>query len=139
MLGSVETSTERFVIADFEAGIGTLTRMSPGDVDAVVVVVEPTTKSMEVGVRAAELAREEQLGDVVIVVNRVRDDADVETVRSRLSMPDADFVAVPYDPAIVDADREGISPVDHSPDAPAVRALAELADRLTGGLVPQPS
>lgn len=136
MLGSVETSGERFVVADFEAGIGTLTRMSPGDVDTVVVVVEPTTKSMEVGVRAAELAREKQLGDIVIVVNRVREDRDAERVRRRIDLSDIEVVAVPYDPAIVDADREGISPLDHSPSAPAVRVLTELADRLTGGRLP---
>lgn len=135
MLGSVGTSPDRFVVADFEAGIGTMTRMSPGDVDVVVVVVEPTSKSVEVGVRAAELARENGIGEVVVVVNRVRDEGDTETVRTRLAVDDVDVFAVPYDPSVIDADRAGVSPLDHAPDAPAVRALAELADRLAGGVL----
>ncbi len=40
------------VVADFEAGVGTLTRLSEQRVDTVVVVVEPTPKSVEVGQRA---------------------------------------------------------------------------------------
>lgn len=136
MLGSVETAGPdgpagpgRVVVADFEAGIGTLTRMGPGDADGVLVVVEPTSKSIEVGTRAAGLAREKSLGRVIVVANRVRDDADLERLRE--AFPEGqDIVPVPDDPAVMDADREGVAPLDLDPDSPAVHALAALADRL---------
>jgi CO dehydrogenase maturation factor len=113
------------VVADLEAGIGTLTRMETGGVDTAVVVTEPTPRSIEVGVRAVRLARERGATRVVVVANRSRDEDDVAAVRAAI---DADeVVGVPDDEAIVRADREGVSPLDTDPDAPAVLALVELA------------
>ena len=127
MLGSVDFK-EVTVIADLEAGIGTLTRLGDQRVDAVLVVVEPTPKSIEVGTRAAELAREKSLGRVVVVASRVRDDADLATVQA--AFPGYDIVPVPDDAAIVRAERQGEAPLDTAPDAPAVRALVALAESL---------
>lgn len=127
MLGSIE-SDGRTVIADFEAGVGTLTRMKDGGVDVVLIVVEPTPKSLEVGRRAAGLARERALGRVIIVANRLRGEEDVAVIKA--AFPDDEIVTVPEDPTIIAADRAGVAPLDHAPEAPAVRALAGLAGRL---------
>lgn len=125
-------SGDRTVVADFEAGIGTLTRMGIGDVDAVVIVVEPNPKSMEVGTRAADLARERALGRIVVVGNRVRDDADRERIEEAFA--EHELVLVPDDPQIRRADRDGVAPIDLDPDSPAVAALQQLADRLGGAV-----
>ena len=128
MLGSAEFDPNDTVIADFEAGVGTLTRLEEQKVDTVLVVVEATPKSIEVGQRAAQLASEKRLQRVVIIANRIRNEADLATIKA--AFPDVEVVAVPDDPAIREADRYGIAPIDHAPDAPAVRALVGLAGRL---------
>lgn len=128
MLGSVDFDSEETVIADFEAGVGTLTRLGDQRVDTVLVVVEATPKSIEVGTRAVELSRERKLARVIIVANRIRNDDDLAVIRK--AFPDTEVVAVPDDPAIVAADRIGVAPIDHAPDAPAVRALVALAEHL---------
>ena len=115
------------MVADFEAGIGTVMRLD-APVDVVVIVVEPTAKSLEVGRRAAETVREAGLGRVVVTANRVRDETDAQRVRD--AFPGLDPVLVPDDPAIVDAERRGVAPLDAAPDAPAVQALVALADSL---------
>lgn len=127
MLGNVDFR-ETVVIADLEAGIGTLTRLDNKGVDLVLVVVERSAKSLEVGMRAAELAKEKATGRVVVVANRIRDDDDLAAVRA--TFPDHEVVPVPDDPAIVEADRKGVAPLDLAPDAPAVRALVDLASSL---------
>jgi CO dehydrogenase maturation factor len=127
LLGSGEFG-DSVVIADFEAGIGTITRLANEKVDVVLVVVEPTPKSLEVGTRAADLAREKMLGRVIIIASRVRDEADLGVVRQ--AFPGYEIVAIPDDPSIVLADRRGISPLDLPEPGPAVRALSELAERL---------
>jgi CO dehydrogenase maturation factor len=127
LLGSANFEDD-VVVADFEAGVGTLTRLSDQRVDTVLVVVEPTPKSVEVGMRAVELARERGVTRVIVVANRLRDDADLEIVRS--AFPGCEVVAVPDDPKIVEADRKGVAPIDLAPDAPAVRALVGLAESL---------
>lgn len=116
-----------------EAGIGTLTRLGDQRVDAVLVVVEPTAKSLEVGQRAAALAVEKSLGRVVVVASRIRHQADLDMVTSLFS--GYEVVPVPDDPAIVAADRAGVAPLDMAPDSPAVKALCELAR----GLLPVPA
>lgn len=112
------------VIADFEAGLGTVMRLD-APVDVVVVVVEPTAKSLEVGRRAAETVGASGLGRIVVTANRVGDEDDAQRVRA--AFPGLDPVLVPDDPAIVDAERRGLAPLDAAPDAPAVLALIALA------------
>lgn len=127
MLGSADFA-DTVVIADLEAGIGTLTRMRDQHVDVVVVVVEPTPKSIEVGRRAAALVREQMVGRTVVLANRVRGDDDLATVRA--AFPDDEVFPVPDDPMIVEADRKGVAPLDTAPAAPAVAALLQFAERL---------
>ena len=127
------------MVADLEAGIGTLTRLGDQQVDAVLLMVEPTPKSIEVATRAAGLAREKALGRLVVVANRIRHADDLTAVRA--AFPDDRIVGIPDDPAMVEADRRGLAPLDLAPDAPAVRALAELAESLLparGPGAPQP-
>ncbi len=120
--------TDETVIADFEAGVGTLTRLGEQRVDTVLVVVEATPKSIEVGLRAIELAKERKLQRVVIIANRIRSEDDLEKIRA--AFPGVEVVPVPDDPAIREADRRGVAPIDHAPDAPAVQALVSLAEQL---------
>lgn len=115
------------VVADLEAGLHTVLRMDR-PVDVVVVVVEPTAKSLEVGARAAETVHERGLGRVLLMANKVRDDEDLVRVRS--AFPGVEVVVVPEDAAITAAERTGRAAVDAAPEAPAVRALVELAERL---------
>lgn len=119
---------DRVIVADLEAGIGTLTRLGEHSVDAVLVVVEPTPRSIEVGKRAAALAREKALGRVLVVASRLRDESDLAEIRE--AFPDDEVVGVPTDPAIVAADRHGSAPLDSAPQAPAVLALVDLAERV---------
>jgi len=115
------------VIADFEAGVGTLTRMAQASVDAILVVVEPTPKSIEVAQRAIALAAERGIGPVVVVANRVGGQDDLARVRAALRQ---DVAVIPEDPAILDADRDGAAPLDRSPGSPGVRAIASVARSL---------
>lgn len=127
MLGQLERPG-RIVVADFEAGLGTILRLDGNPVDVVVVVVEPTVKSLEVGRRAAQSVRDGGLGRVVVTANRVRTDEDVARVRA--AFPDDIPMLVPDEPAIVEAERHGEAPLDAAPDSPGVRALVALAESL---------
>ncbi len=127
MLGQLD-SVDGAVVADFEAGLGTVIRMGDRPVDVVVLVTEPTVKSLEVASRAADLVRNHKLGRLVVTANRVRDEADVARVRD--AFPDVDVAMVPDEPAIVAAERRGEAPLDAAPESPGVRALVGLAEGL---------
>lgn len=123
----------RVVICDLEAGIGTLTRMAPGNADVIVVVANPTAKALEVARRAAEIA--DDLAEVVVLANRVRNDDDLKAITDVLG-DERELIVIPEDPIIAAADRDGTAPIDLDPDSPGVAAIIRLADRLAGAPVP---
>lgn len=118
----------RIVIADFEAGLDSVLRLRDRPVDAVVVVVEPTARSLEVGRRAAEAVTAGRLGRLVVTANRVRD--AVDEARVRAAFPGLDPVLVPDEPGIVAAERADRAPLDVARSSPGVQALIGLADLL---------
>lgn len=116
------------IVADLEAGIGTLTRLTPDAVDATVVVVEPTLRSIDVGRRAVAVAEEQRQGRVVVVANKVGSESDRACICDAFG--ERVVAVIPEDPAVDHADRLGLSPVDHEPSSPAVAALECLAELL---------
>ena len=124
----------RTVVGDLEAGIGVLTRMEAGSLDVVLVVANPTPKSIEVARRAVETALAREIR-VLVVANRVADDDDLEAIRGVLG--DHDMAVVPEDPIIARADAEGIAPIDLDDNAPGVRAILAISDRLAAEFVAQ--
>lgn len=123
----------RTVLGDLEAGIGVLTRMQTGSLDVVLVVANPTPKSIEVARRAVEAARARDIA-VLVVANRIRDEADLAAITAVLD--GEEIVVVPDDPAIARADAEGLAPIDLDEDSPGVRAIVRISERFR---VPQPA
>lgn len=128
MLSSV-SEPDTTIVADLEAGIGTLTRLPDESVDMVVVVVEPTPRSIDVARRAITVAADKRQGRIVVLANKVVDEDDRQRVidglvdfRNRYR----DMVVVPHDITVDQADREGISPVDLDAASPAVQAIEKL-------------
>jgi CO dehydrogenase maturation factor len=127
LLGELE-SGDQIVIGDLEAGIGTVVRLQEGQADVIVVVAQPTAKSLDVACRAVRVAAN-RTTRVIVVANRVRDEDELATIVAAVG-EDQEIVVVPEDAAIAEADRDGRAAIDVDPDAPGVRAIIELADRL---------
>lgn len=128
MLSSV-TESDTTIVADLEAGIGTLTRLPEESVDVVVVVVEPTPRSIDVARRAIAVAADKRQGRILVLANKVVDDGDRDRVIDGLvDFRDRyrDLVVVPSDDVVDRADREGLSPVDLDAASPAVQAIEKL-------------
>jgi CO dehydrogenase maturation factor len=128
LLGQLQCDDD-VVVADFEAGIGTMIRLPDQAIDVVIVVVEPTAKSIEVASRAAGLARERGVSKLFVVANRLAGDADAARVLGRLQAERV--LQVPEDPAVADADRAGSGVLEGAADGTAVAALRQLADWVT--------
>ena len=123
-------------IVDMEAGLEHLKRGTPRHTDVLLVIAEPFYRSLETASATATLGRELGIPSVGIVANKVRDDQDEEWVR-RVFDPRGIpvFGMIPFDPAVVSADRVPAAPIDLSPDAPAVRAVEAVADALAEGAI----
>lgn len=128
MLGELEEDGTT-VLCDMEAGIGTVLRLRPGQVDLVLVVADPSAKAIEVATRAVRIAASR--ADVLVIANKVRNGADTQAIAA--AAKDHELVSIPEDAAVEQADREGVAPIDLDASAPAVSALIRLAGRLASG------
>ena len=95
------------------------------------VVVEPWFKSLETGRRMALLAKDLAIPGVGVIANKISDERELAAVREFSLQNELDLVGVvPYDESLPEAEREQVSPIEHAPDAPAIQAIRELAQRL---------
>lgn len=113
------------VVMDMEAGVEHLGRGTAAAVDRLVAVVDGGQRSHEAARRIRALAEDLGIRALGVVANRVRSKAEAERIRDAL--PELEFLgALPYDPAILDADREGAQPYAELSAAPAeLGALVE--------------
>ena len=68
-----------------EAGLEQFGRATCRGVDMLLIVVEPGARSVETAARISELAIEMGVRRVEIVANRVKDDAQLDSVKRLLS------------------------------------------------------
>jgi len=117
------------VIMDMVAGLEHLGRGTAKRVDSMLVVVEPTLKSLETLKRILRLAGEIGVPDILAVANKVRDERSRELIEGELrGIPLVAYI--PYDPSIAEAELLGVAPLDHDEESPAITALRELKDYL---------
>ena len=94
---------DEVVILDMEAGIEHLGRATAKAVDKLIVVVEPSRRSVETAYRIDKLAQDIGLQNIAVVGNKIRSQLEKEFLISSLS--NFEFLGfIPYDQAIVEAD-----------------------------------
>ena len=116
---------DQAVVMDMEAGVEHLGRGTAASVDRMVVVVDPGQRSHEAARKIRALAADLGVASLAVMANRVRSSSEADQVREAL--PDFEFLgALPWDPAILDADRTGEVPYPDLGRAPdAVAALVD--------------
>jgi CO dehydrogenase maturation factor len=118
---------DEVVVMDMEAGIEHLGRGTAKAVDKLIVVVEPGRRSIETAGHIHRLAAQINLNRIVLVGNKVRNEADETFLRENL--PDFEFLGfLPYTDALIEADLKGKSPYDV--DSPAKERVREMIKKL---------
>ncbi|HVM04688.1 MAG TPA: ArsA-related P-loop ATPase [Acidimicrobiales bacterium] len=96
----------------------------------VLIVVEPTAKSLLTARRLSRLSLdEEHPRRVVAVANKVREEGDVELIARRTGLEVVG--AVPWDEALAEAEEKMAAPIDLAPDSAAVQAVESLVDQMS--------
>jgi len=115
------------VIVDMEAGIEPLGRATVGSVDALLVVVEPSRRSVETAERVRKLAAEIGLNNVWIVGNRIQNDEEKTFLQEQLrNFRVLGFV--PFDESLPVSDRAGTGAF--SPGSPSAQAAEDVLNQL---------
>jgi CO dehydrogenase maturation factor len=111
---------QELVLVDLAAGVEFLGRASIQGIAALVVVVEPGSRSIETANNMARMARELGVGCVAAIANKITEAAQIDIIKSELK--DAVWLgSVRYSRSVQEADlrRE-----------PVIRADTELVEQL---------
>jgi CO dehydrogenase maturation factor len=115
------------IVMDMEAGVEHLGRATSSSVDALVIVVNPGSRSRVAAEKIRKLGQDIGIKRIVVLGNRVRNAEDEELIRSTLS--DFEIIGcIPEHEDIVTSDRTGGRPFDTLDDAP--KELKEAAATL---------
>lgn len=115
------------LILDMYAGVEHLGRATVDFVDAMLVVVEPTRRSLGTAAQIKKLANDIGLKRLWLVGNKVREDGEVQFLRDNTpGMPLLGYL--PADLSVQEADRLGHAVYDHVP------SLRQAAEDIAGGL-----
>ncbi len=116
------------LILDMYAGVEHLGRATVDFVDAMIVVVEPTRRSIGTAVQIKKLANDIGLTRLWLVGNKVRNEAEAAFLFAESpGMPVLGML--PADLAVQEADRLGLAVYDHVPALQ--QSAAEMAMRLS--------
>ena len=115
------------VIMDMEAGIEHLGRGTASAVDAFITVVEPGMRSLDTAKAVKKLAADIGIHKCYVVGNKITSNTDQEFIIHNLH----DFEVLGFisqNPAIVEADRKGLSPFDI--DQTVVAEVKDIKEQL---------
>lgn len=106
---------QEMIIMDMEAGIEHLGRGTAEGVDALIIVVEPGTRSIETAYRIKSMADDLKLRRIFAVGNKVRSEEDKKFLSKTMSQ--FKFLGfIPYDERLINAEIEGRPVLESSPD-----------------------
>ena len=104
-------------------------------VDVLLVVVQPTAKTMMTADRTYHLAVQLGIPTIAFVASRASG-ADVDRMAAFAADRRCElYGAVPDDDAVRAADRAAVCVLDTAPESPVVAAIARLADELEGRFI----
>jgi CO dehydrogenase maturation factor len=118
---------DEVLILDMYAGVEHLGRATVDFVDAMVVVVEPTQRSLGTASQIMRLSRDIGLNRLWLVGNKIRTTDEVAFLES--NSPGLPLLGtLPMDLGVLDADRLGVPVYDHVPSLKG--SAAEIAGKL---------
>jgi CO dehydrogenase maturation factor len=114
------------VIIDMEAGIEHLGRGITRGINLMVIIVEPGTRSIQTAQRVVELGEEIGIKHFAAVINKAKESAPIKKRLAELNIQT--IGSIPYDPLLVEADINGLAPLDVG--GKAVESIKKIKDRI---------
>lgn len=114
-------------VLDMDATAENFSRGVPRHADLLLVVAEPAAASLQAAARMVALARDLGMQHIALVASKVRDTEETAAVGRVADQHGLELAgAIPFDPALAEAERAARAPLDAAPAGPAVGAIAAL-------------
>lgn len=123
-----------YLVVDNEAGMEHFSRLTQKDVDLLLIVSDPSHRSLITACRIADLvgALPIRVGETVLLINQVRSRPDSWPDDVLKTFGEERIVVLPEDELLAKFDSEGKPTSTLPDDAPAVKATEALFDTLFG-------
>ncbi|MFX1451699.1 MAG: carbon monoxide dehydrogenase, partial [Promethearchaeota archaeon] len=119
------------VIIDMEAGVEHLGRGVAQNVDIMLIVVEPGSRSFQLAKKIQKLGNELGVKKIFVVANKVGGPEEDEFIKKASSDMGLELLGIlPLDRRLVEADLKGIAPIDYIPDSKPMQAVSEIKSKI---------
>jgi len=126
----------KYLIMDNEAGMEHISRLTTHDVDVLLIVSDPSRRSLQAAVRINELARELNIGvkKSCLIVNQAKNGTRPEMIEQYLGDSGLTLLGiVPEDDAVSEYDMQGRPTAELPEDSASVKAAFDLFAKIVDG------
>jgi len=122
---------DEVVVMDMEAGVEHMGRGTAKHVDTMLIVTDPSLKSMETAKKIYGLAAEAGIKEVFIVGNKVASQDEGGLIEQFTTVNKILLLGViPYDKQILKADIQGETPLTYARDSEGIVAIQKIGEKL---------
>ncbi|MCS4541920.1 MAG: AAA family ATPase [Euryarchaeota archaeon] len=120
------------VVIDTEAGLEHLSRRTTRDVDTLLVVTDPTKRGLMTAKRIKDLVKELNISinKIYVIANRVTEPTIGPIKKSAAELGLTLIGIIPEDQNITQFDLNGRPIIELSPNSPALKSIAQIAQAL---------
>lgn len=121
-----------YIVMDCEAGMEHISRQTTRDVDALLLVSDPTIRGITVATRMKDLIGElrTKVGQICLVANRVKNGLPPEIEKAIADFGLQLIATIPEDPYIADLEIKGAPLTELPQDSPLQLKVKEVANSL---------
>jgi len=126
LLRHITLNYNEIIILDMEAGIEHLGRKTAESVDLMIIVVEPSLKSVETAKRIRKLAVDIGIRKIACIINKVSKNEEIFLRKKLENLGFKIIGTIPKDRMVVKADMEGKPLVSYG-DSKALKVIEKIA------------
>ena len=131
LLRHLMVERDEVVVMDMEAGIEHMGRGTGKHVDTMLIVTDPSFKSIETSRKIRSLATETGIKRIFIIGNKVANREEGEFIEkfaadSKISLLDL----IPYDEQILKADMLGKTPLKYTENSKGIMTIQKIGEKL---------
>ncbi|MFX1374389.1 MAG: AAA family ATPase [Promethearchaeota archaeon] len=127
LLYNLFVKRDEVIIVDFEAGIEHLGRGTAKGIDVMLVISEPSQKSLDLCKKIIDLSKKLGVINIYLIINKVIDDQQIDVINNKIEGWEIPlFHSIPFDPEIGKADLNGTSPIDFNSNSLAIQSIKTL-------------
>jgi len=131
LLYNLFVKREEVVIVDFEAGLEHLGRGTAKGIDVMLVITEPSQKSLDLCYKIIDLSKKLGVINIYLIANKITDDTQRDIINKRIEDWEVPlYHSIPFDLEIGKADLNGESPIDFNQDSQGIQAIKNLYSKL---------